>query len=419
MGLAFAQKHRHLNWALIDQAMVSGVNFLTGIILARYLGLAEFGVFTLAWLVVEFASGFQHSLVISPMMSIAPKLTEGEKPAYFGAIVVQQFAYAALSFLGCLAGLELLAAVKPEWDLKGLGLAIAVAVLTNQFQNFVRRYFFTMGRVGTAFVNDVIRYVGQLAVLMVLFFTVRMDAGATLWVMSGSAMLATLAGCLSFQKIAWRRDGIWGTTVRNWHFSKWLLLSEILRWGTTNLFFAAAGALLGPAAVGALRASQNLVGLCHIIYLGLENIVPIAGARHFASGGVTALMGYLKKMTLVATLAVGGIVAVAAAVPEFWLALIYGAEYTGNGYLVRLWGVSYILGIFALMPVFGLRAIERTKPIFWAYLACAAFSAAAVYPLVGTFGAVGMLLGEMSLGAIRLAMVSASFFRHIRTRSAD
>ncbi len=31
-------RYSHLNWALADQTMVSGVNFLTGILLARYLG---------------------------------------------------------------------------------------------------------------------------------------------------------------------------------------------------------------------------------------------------------------------------------------------------------------------------------------------------------------------------------------------
>ena len=33
-----------INWALADQAMLSGINFLTGILLARYLGITEFGV---------------------------------------------------------------------------------------------------------------------------------------------------------------------------------------------------------------------------------------------------------------------------------------------------------------------------------------------------------------------------------------
>ncbi len=53
----FLTRYRHVNWALADQVMVSGVNFLTGILLARGLGIEEFGRFTLAWMVVLFVAG--------------------------------------------------------------------------------------------------------------------------------------------------------------------------------------------------------------------------------------------------------------------------------------------------------------------------------------------------------------------------
>jgi hypothetical protein len=39
------KRYRHVNWALADQAMLSGVNFLTVVLLARALGIEEFGRF--------------------------------------------------------------------------------------------------------------------------------------------------------------------------------------------------------------------------------------------------------------------------------------------------------------------------------------------------------------------------------------
>ena len=75
------KRHSHVNWALADQAMVSGVYFLTGILLARYLGLEEFGRFTLAWMAVLFANSIQHAMIIAPMMSIGPKQSAAERPA--------------------------------------------------------------------------------------------------------------------------------------------------------------------------------------------------------------------------------------------------------------------------------------------------------------------------------------------------
>ncbi len=46
LAARFLARYSHINWAVGDQAMVSAVNFLTGIFLARYLGLAEFGPYT-------------------------------------------------------------------------------------------------------------------------------------------------------------------------------------------------------------------------------------------------------------------------------------------------------------------------------------------------------------------------------------
>ncbi len=73
-------RYSHINWALADQAMVSGVNFLTGILLARYLGIEAFGQFMLAWMLVLLVNTLQYALVIAPMMSIGPKQPEAETP---------------------------------------------------------------------------------------------------------------------------------------------------------------------------------------------------------------------------------------------------------------------------------------------------------------------------------------------------
>src|ERR1700679_2383760 len=60
-------------WALSDQALVSGANFLTFALLARALGVSEFGVFALSWAMVLLANSVQMALIVSPMMSVGPK----------------------------------------------------------------------------------------------------------------------------------------------------------------------------------------------------------------------------------------------------------------------------------------------------------------------------------------------------------
>ena len=86
----FLRRHSHTNWALADQSVVSGANFLTGIILARGLGVAEFGRFSLLWLVVLFVQGIQYNGIVVAMMSIGPKQDAHQRPTYYGGVFLQQ-----------------------------------------------------------------------------------------------------------------------------------------------------------------------------------------------------------------------------------------------------------------------------------------------------------------------------------------
>jgi O-antigen/teichoic acid export membrane protein len=408
------KRYWSINWAVADQAMISGVNFLTGILLARYLGVTEFGIFTLAWLIVEFVQGIQYSLVIMPMMSIGPKQPEHERLDYYGSVMVQQTGFAVLSSVIFLIGIWAANLLFADWNLGALTWSLTVAVLVSQFQNFVRRFFFAFGRIVLAFFVDFVRYAGQIGILFWLLLTVEMDAGRTLWVISGTSLASTLLAACFFGRVTWNRDNFRITFFRHWDFSKWLLLSELMRWATGNFYMFVAGGMIGAAAVGAIRAAQNLVGLSHIMMLGLENVVPAGAARRLSHGGKPAFLRYLRRVTIFGSCSVGVIVVAASAAPEFWLEVIYGKDYVGNGHLVLWWSVIYFVAFLALQVSIGLRTIERTKSVFWAHLATAIISVVSVYPLIAYLDLVGVMIGLLTIVLVRIAFLAYSFVDQLR-----
>lgn len=386
-------RQAHLNWALADQGMVSGVNFATGIMLARFLGLEEFGRFTLAWMAVLFVNSIQHALIISPMMSFGPKQDPGEQPTYYAAVATQQLAFGAATLALMLGAAAVAAAIVPHWNIGELALPLACAAIAFQVQNFLRRYFFTHGRGGMAFAIDALRYGGQFAFLFWLFESTAMDSATTLWVIAAMAAIAALVFLPACERMTWCPAAIRATTKRHWHFGKWLTAAELLQWTSCQLFFIVAGGMLGAAAVGALRAAQNLMGFVHILFMGLENIVPTAAARHFHIGGAQRLRTYLLRVTIYGELATGAVAAVMFVAPDFWLELAFGEEYDGYGYLLQWWAVTYFM-IFLILPLTaGIRATDHTRTTFVAYLAVTAFSTVAVYPLIFMFGLNGVMAG--------------------------
>ena len=88
---------KNLTWSLLDQGVVSGCNFLLGVLLARLLGLNDFGVFTLCWSVLLLTAGIQNALVIYPMLTLGPKLIGRAAREYYIASFYHQMAFAILS----------------------------------------------------------------------------------------------------------------------------------------------------------------------------------------------------------------------------------------------------------------------------------------------------------------------------------
>jgi len=409
--LALIRRYSHVNWALADQAVVSSANFLTGILVARFAGIEEYGVYVLAWVVLEIVHSFQDSLIILPMMSIGPKHADAEKPAFFGAVIVQQVGFLVLSTVVSLLGAWLAILWFPEW--RTIAATFVGLQAISQSQHFVRRYFFARSRPLTAFVSDVIRYVSQVAGLFVLGSLVAMDAVEALWVHAATAAAGTAFAVCFMRELTWDRQVLAVTVRRHWAFAKWMILTQLMRLMTGNLYIMLAGMLLGTTAVGAVRATQNLVGACHIIQLGLENIVPVRAASHLRDGQKAALRAYLKRFAIYGGLAIGAVVLVAAAAPEFWMSTLYGDEYRGYGYLVQWWAVLYLLAFFIRPVAIGLRTLERTQAIFSVQLTSTIFAAITSYPLTYYLEIPGVMSGLTALAIIQLVMTYVRFQRSI------
>jgi O-antigen/teichoic acid export membrane protein len=393
--------------------MVSGVNFITGILLARYLGLSEFGVFTLVWMAVLFASSLQFAFISAPMMSIGPKQATDEAPGYYGAVLSQQVVFAVLSFVFLYVGVKVSGYFFPDWQVQHLALPLASVAFAFQMQDFIRRYFFTNNRGRAAFVNDAISYLGQLGLLIWFFRTARMDSATVLWIIAGTSLVAVLAGIFSLEHMRWDRAILGSVARRHWHFSKWLTGSALMQWTSGNFFIVAAGGVLGASAVGALKAAQNVMGVTHILFQGLENIVPVKAGNYYHQGGSKALVLYLRKVAWAGGLATSAIAAFAVLFPEFLLNLFYGDEFAPYANLLRWYAAVYLVIFIGLPLRSGLRAIEHTRPVFTGYLLTTVFALVVFYPLVHGLGLLGVMIGLLAMQLIMQAVLWISLRKQL------
>jgi O-antigen/teichoic acid export membrane protein len=395
-------------WALTDQAVVSGTNFLTNVMLLRFMGIREFGVFVLAWLSVLFVNSLQTALIVVPMMSIGPKQEEKDRPYYYGAVIIQELVLVSICFVLVLAALKASSNFFPAANLQRLALPLAVSAFAYQAQDFVRRYFFSTRQSRRALSDDALSYLPQLPILFLLHGAGHLNSATALWSMAGTSILGLLPGWLWMEPLKFRWSVIKAIFHRHWKVSRWLGASAVLQWACGNLFFIAAPIYYGAAAAGVLKASQNLMGVANIWFQGLDNIVPVETARHLHEGGIRSMLAYTRSILL----KWGGLTllfaVVMASAPGFWLCLFYGPAMVQYGYILRLYALLYVFTFVGGPLRASLQALEYTVPIFWSYLAMTAFAFAFAVPMAKWLGLSGTMLGLLGTQVIFQGIVAAA-----------
>ncbi len=401
-------------WALTDQAVVSGTNFLTSVMLLRFMGVREFGVFALAWMSVLFVNSIQSAMIVAPMMSISPKQEEKDRPTYFGAVVFQELLLVFVCFVLVFVAIRVFSGFYSRTDLRQIALPLAVSAFAYQLQDFLRRYFFATRQSRRAFLDDALSYLTQLPILFLFHRAGHLNSATALWVMAGTSILGLVPGWFWVEPLDFSWEQIQAISLRHWRFSRWLGASSILQWTSGNLFLIVAPVYYGAAAAGVLKASQNLMGVTHIWFQGLDNVVPVETARRLREGGIHSMLGYTRSVLLKwggLTLLFAFVIAVA---PGLWLRLIYTPEMAQYGYILRLYALLYVVMFIGAPLRAGLQALEFTAPIFWSYLAMTSFAFAFAIPLTKWLGLSGTMFGLLGTQLLFQSIVAASLLTRSR-----
>lgn len=396
MGLikSFIAKIQTSGLVLADQAIVSGTNFLIGIILTRLLGIQEYGRFALLWMVVLFGLSVAQAVITKPLVAIEPKMTESRSKKYTAAVHGLQLLLSLLITLVCIIALSIVS----QFDLfvsidllTTISLSVALGLIV--LYDYYRKYFFLKEDLLMPLITDGILAFGQLAGIYYLYRSDHLSIAHTLLVIALVYILACAIGFVFNISPSFRTSRLNWVIARHYNFSKWLIGTVSLQWLSGNFFIIAAGGILGAAAVGAVRIAQNVIGLTHVIFLAMENIIPVKAAQAFRKGGEKQLFGFLKKVGFQVGWAILFILILVAFLAPHILEFLYGAAYVPYAYILIGFCIIYLMVYVGYPLRFALRTLEITKPIFWAYVVSAIFSLVSASYMIQYWGIYGLLCG--------------------------
>jgi O-antigen/teichoic acid export membrane protein len=398
---------------LADQAIVSGCNFILGILIARYLGIYQFGIFGFISLICLFFLGLQQSFFVIPMYSLGASYPEGKRRSYLNALFFLQVFFATVfAILACL--FFSFVNIQVGKELQDFSVLISITAFLVLLQDFQRRLFIYTEKYKSLLIVDILACFSQIIILSILHFTIGISLKICLWVICLSMLFSIVYGIITIKNISFDIPAMFVVCKRHWKYARWLLARSVLNYSSGNFFIIAAGAILGPVAIGAIKMGQNLHGAINVIFLAIENHVPIVAAKVFNKQGHKSLFSYLRGVSLKTVLICSVLGALVLLFANWLIFNLYGEEYLSYAYLLIWFAVLNVLICISMPFRFALRTLENTKALFIATAVSALFGFLFAYSFIENYQINGVILGLMisqliTIGILALAVFHTSF----------
>jgi O-antigen/teichoic acid export membrane protein len=254
---------RRLTWGITDQAMSSLTNFLLSIYIAKTLGAAQFGAFSLAYVTYGFADNASRGLSIEPLL------------IRFSGTDVATWRHKTAGCTGTALGVGIVtggcAFVVGAVAGGAIGQAFAALGLTLPgllLQDSWRYAFFALGRGYHAFINDALWAVVQVPLIVVLkisghanvfWFVLAWGAGAAVGAVVGAVQARVVPSLV--------RAKDW--LVRHRDLGPRYLVENTGGNAADTLRSYSVSSVLGLAAVGYIQAASTLMGPFRVIFYGM------------------------------------------------------------------------------------------------------------------------------------------------------
>jgi O-antigen/teichoic acid export membrane protein len=390
---------------MLDQCVASASNFSVGIVVARISGPAGFGAFALAYTVWTLLTSFHRSLITDPM-AIMGDMRHEERDDYI------RRGFAADVTLGLMAAF-LIAAVGAVFlavgqHTFGIGLlSVAPWLVVLDLQDYWRWIGFMLGKPKKSLVNDLLFNVVQALAFGAVFVLHLHSVFAVVSAWGLGAAVAALYGLRQFSVRPTVRGGgafLWS----RWPTSRWLASERAANWGANQLYLVVAGAMLGPAALGGLKAAQGLVA-------GPTNLVMNAGGsfglpeatRQLAERGWKGMIR-ISRIVTGAGVAAAAVCAVAVllAAPAL-LKFLYGPKFVSYAPSAQLFAVAIVVAAFFVGPTLTLTATRRIVPLVIIQLARMVLTVALTFFVARGHDVTGVATVNLVTGVVALVAMWA------------
>ncbi len=380
--------------SLIDQALFSGSQFVVSILLARWLAIAEFGVFSIIYAFVALANALHLAFVAEPLTIFWSK-HEARRIEFLSDAIILNTVFAGCV---CIIAVIVLALFKGGLEFREISLVIVFSVSMSFFWFFRQVSYASMlpwSAVAQTAIYSIVLISGTVflklgealsivSVLLMMTASAVFTAGWYLWIHRQSVKLRlsedardTVRECLSY--------------------ARWSVPSAIVMWLAGNVFIIAMPFVSGLEETARLKALLTILLPFQQAMLALSLVMlpalALASNKHELAPSSRVIFWFFLSATTGAFLFSMAL----SYTGEFIYGAVYGAQYSARAADLRfgLW----LPGIWTLATLGWtiLRARRDPISVFKAYMFGLLGGGVIALPVVAAGGATGALIAMTTL----------------------
>ncbi len=395
---------------LFDQIVVSASNFFISILILRYLGIEEFGIFSFFWLIILFIGSIQQSLIISPLFSNAPKYKFSNLNLFYGNVFIQQITLIIFTIFIFYLFSKLFYFINSEYDLVEYFFSLSMLIIFFQLYNFFRRFHYSRKFFANIFIIDLIIYSIFFIIIIYCNLNNKLDLLTVLKTFTFIFIIGTLLSFKLYKYFKFKKKLFFRIIKENWSISSWLVLSNIIQWFSANLWLINIGLILGPFYLGIIRACQTILNISNLLFQTLENLYAQKISQILQNQGKLKMNNYIKKLNLkglIITILLSLLIFFASGI---LLKIFYGEEVSRFKYILSILAFMIPLNFLNYLVPFGLRALGKTFPIFLSYLTTSIIALLFSKLIIEKYEVNGFLFGVYITQIIILVITISSYF---------
>jgi O-antigen/teichoic acid export membrane protein len=380
--------------AIVDYGLISGSNFLLGVLLARWLAPAEYGAYALAFSIFILVAFLYQALLLEPLSVFSGTTYRDNLRGYLKATV---WLHWTLSFVVCflLGGTAVVALV--WWHSPASAAAFAGLTIATPFiliHALGRRSFYLKMSPAPAAFGSIFYCVLVTSAVFMVYRRGWLTSFTAYLVM---ALASLVSGIVMFFQLnaklepATSHPRLRNVCAKHWEYGKWAFGACVVGWIPNYVYIPLVSSFSGMAAAGELRAVMNFAAPLLQTLAALSMLVLPYAARVQSEEGSHAASVLSRKLTLL--FVAGGVAYWAVLIPlrQPVFHFVYAGKYTESSYLIPLFALESILWSAALGPAILLRAMESPRSLFFANGAASVIAIIFGIPATRYFGLRGVV----------------------------